>query len=77
MLSGASAAQLLAEWPPGKRQQLLSSCQLCAPTECCVVEVSIAAWPLWGMHMLFLLAILDAWLSQVSAWPAAASSPHR
>jgi hypothetical protein len=39
MLSGAKAAEMLAEWPPAKRRELLCSCQLCAPTECCVVEV--------------------------------------
>lgn len=48
MLSGAKAAEMLAEWPPAKRRELLCSCQLCAPTECCVVEVGRGARPLAG-----------------------------
>lgn len=40
MLSGDRAAELLKEWPPARRRELLGSPQLCAPTECCILEVS-------------------------------------
>ena len=41
MHSGDRAAALLKEWPPPKRRELLSSPRLCAPTECCLVEVRV------------------------------------
>ncbi len=39
MLSGSKAAALLKEWPPATRRNLLLSPHLCAPTECCLIEV--------------------------------------
>lgn len=39
MHCGERAALLLREWPHHKRRQLLSSLELNAPTECCLVEV--------------------------------------
>ena len=47
MHSGDRAAALLKEWPPAKRRELLCSPRLCAPTECCLVEVC-AGRPRWG-----------------------------
>lgn len=43
MLSGDKAAAMLREWPPPQRRQLLHSPQLCAPTECCLVEVGVCS----------------------------------
>lgn len=39
MLCGERAAELLKEWPAARRRGLLGSPRLCAPTECCVLEV--------------------------------------
>lgn len=56
-LCGQDAAALLKEWGPAKRRELLQSPLLCAPTECCVVEVGHLPVP--GLRRLLpLLAVL-------------------